>query len=47
MNDTLKVLVALASGYLLGSLNTAVIVGRFYGKDIISHGVIAHLLRLG
>ncbi len=38
MNDTLKVLVALASGYLLGSLNTAVIVERFYGKDIISHG---------
>ena len=36
--DVLKVLAALVSGYLLGSLNTAVIVGKFYGKDIRSHG---------
>jgi glycerol-3-phosphate acyltransferase PlsY len=38
MNDILKILAALASGYLLGSLNTAVIVGKIYGKDITSHG---------
>jgi acyl phosphate:glycerol-3-phosphate acyltransferase len=38
MDDALKVLAALASGYLLGSLNTAVIVGKLYGKDISSHG---------
>ena len=38
MIDILKVIAALASGYLLGSLNTAVIVGKFYGKDIRSHG---------
>jgi glycerol-3-phosphate acyltransferase PlsY len=36
--DLLKVLAALASGYLLGSLNTAVIVGKIYGKDIRNHG---------
>jgi acyl phosphate:glycerol-3-phosphate acyltransferase len=36
--DILKVFVALIVGYLLGSLNTAVIVGRLYGKDIASHG---------
>jgi glycerol-3-phosphate acyltransferase PlsY len=38
MIDVLKVFAALALGYLLGSLNTAVIVGRIYGKDIRSHG---------
>ncbi|SMF51235.1 acyl-phosphate glycerol-3-phosphate acyltransferase [Tistlia consotensis] len=38
MIDILKILAALASGYLLGSLNTAVIVGRLYGRDITSHG---------
>ena len=38
MLDILKVLAALASGYLLGSFNTAVIVGKIYGKDITSHG---------
>ncbi len=38
MIDILKTLAALASGYLLGSLNTAVIVGKIYGKDIGSHG---------
>ncbi len=38
MIDILKILAALASGYLLGSLNTAVIVGRIYGKDITLHG---------
>lgn len=36
--DVLKIVAALASGYLLGSLNTAVIVGKLYGKDIGSHG---------
>jgi glycerol-3-phosphate acyltransferase PlsY len=36
--DILKVLAALALGYLLGSLNTAVIVGKIYSKDIGSHG---------
>jgi glycerol-3-phosphate acyltransferase PlsY len=38
MIDVLKILAALALGYLLGSLNTAVIVGKIYGKDIRSHG---------
>ena len=38
MIDVLKVLAALVLGYLLGSLNTSVIVGRLYGKDIRSHG---------
>jgi glycerol-3-phosphate acyltransferase PlsY len=38
MVDVLKVLAALAMGYLLGSLNTAVIVGRIYGNDIRNHG---------
>ncbi|MGD9882105.1 MAG: glycerol-3-phosphate 1-O-acyltransferase PlsY [Reyranella sp.] len=38
MIDVLKIVAALASGYLLGSLNTAVIVGKLYGKDIGSHG---------
>ena len=36
--DILKIVAALASGYLLGSINTAVIVGKIYGKDISSHG---------
>lgn len=36
--DVLKTLAALAVGYLLGSLNTSVIVGKIYGKDITSHG---------
>lgn len=38
MIGILKILAALASGYLLGSLNTAVIVGKIYGKDIGSLG---------
>ena len=38
MIDVLKVFVAFALGYLLGSLNTSVIVGKIYGKDITSHG---------
>jgi len=38
MTDILKCLAALGLGYLLGSLNTAVIVGKMYGKDIRSHG---------
>lgn len=38
MIDILKILAAFALGYLLGSLNTAVIVGKMYGKDIKSHG---------
>jgi len=38
MIDLLKIFVAFALGYLLGSLNTAVIVGKIYGKDIRSHG---------
>jgi glycerol-3-phosphate acyltransferase PlsY len=38
MPDFLSVSAALALGYLLGSLNTAVIVGKLYGKDIRSHG---------
>ena len=38
MMDLLKIFAALALGYLLGSFNTAVIVGKIYGKDIKSHG---------
>ena len=38
MIDILRAFVAFALGYLLGSLNTAVIVGKIYGKDISSHG---------
>lgn len=38
MFDILKVFAALVLGYLLGSINTAVIVGKIYGKDIRSHG---------
>ncbi|NHN32639.1 glycerol-3-phosphate 1-O-acyltransferase PlsY [Paenibacillus agricola] len=38
MIDILKLFAALALGYFLGSLNTAVIVGKIYGKDIRSHG---------
>jgi glycerol-3-phosphate acyltransferase PlsY len=38
MIDILKVCAAFAAGYLLGSLNTAVIVGKIHGKDISSHG---------
>src|SRR3954463_10828530 len=38
MIELLKTLAALGLGYLLGSLNTAVIVGKLYGKDISQHG---------
>ncbi|HVI89341.1 MAG TPA: glycerol-3-phosphate 1-O-acyltransferase PlsY [Dongiaceae bacterium] len=38
MIDVLRIFAASALGYLLGSLNTAVIVGKIYGKDIRSHG---------
>ncbi|MEK4868219.1 glycerol-3-phosphate 1-O-acyltransferase PlsY [Niallia sp. FSL W8-1348] len=38
MMDVLRIFVALVLGYLLGSLNTAVIVGKIYGKEIRSHG---------
>jgi acyl phosphate:glycerol-3-phosphate acyltransferase len=38
MTDVLKIFGALISGYLLGSLNTGVIVGKIYGKDIRGHG---------
>jgi len=38
MIDVLKTLAALGLGYLLGSLNTSMIVGKIYGTDITSHG---------
>jgi glycerol-3-phosphate acyltransferase PlsY len=38
MIDGLKIVAALGSGYLLGSLNTAVIVGRLCSKDVRDHG---------
>jgi glycerol-3-phosphate acyltransferase PlsY len=38
MIEILKTCAALGVGYLLGSLNTAVIVGKLYGKDIRHHG---------
>jgi glycerol-3-phosphate acyltransferase PlsY len=37
MIEILKLFTAIALGYLLGSFNTAVIVGKIYGKDIRSH----------
>ncbi len=38
MVDGLKIFAAFAMGYLLGSLNTAVIVGKIYGTDVKRHG---------
>jgi acyl phosphate:glycerol-3-phosphate acyltransferase len=38
MIDIMKTLTALGLGYLLGSLNTSVIVGKIYGTDITSQG---------
>lgn len=38
MTDIFKFLSALVLGYLIGSLNTAVIVGKLYGIDIRSYG---------
>ncbi|MED1116412.1 glycerol-3-phosphate 1-O-acyltransferase PlsY [Bacillus paramycoides] len=38
MIDIFKIFAALALGYFLGSLNTAVIVGKIYRKDIRNHG---------
>ncbi len=38
MIDILVVFAALCIGYLLGSFNTSVIVGKLYGKDIRRHG---------
>src|SRR5690606_25571535 len=38
MADILLNLASMIAGYLLGSLNTGVIVGKIYGKDIRSHG---------
>ncbi len=38
MIDILKIFSTLVFGYFLGSLNTSVIVGKIYGKDIRSHG---------
>jgi|SRR6185369_14502910 len=36
--DILRIVAALVIGYMLGSLNTAVIIGRLYGKDIRAEG---------
>ncbi len=38
MIDIPEILAAFAVGYLLGGLNTAVLVGKIYGKDVRSHG---------
>ncbi len=38
MIDVMKTLAALGLGYLLGSLNASVIVGKIYGTDITKHG---------
>ncbi len=38
MSDILKISASLIIGYLLGSLNSSVIVGKIYGKDIRKHG---------
>lgn len=34
----IKIIFVLVIGYLLGSLNTSIIVGKFYGTDIRKHG---------
>ncbi len=34
----IKLIAVIIIGYLLGSLNTSIIVGRFYGTDIRKHG---------
>jgi len=34
----LKAVVAALIGYLLGSANTSLIVGKFYGVDVRKHG---------
>lgn len=36
--DIVKVVTALVVGYALGSLNTAIIVGKMYGQEIVKHG---------
>ena len=38
MNDLFKVLAGFVLGYLLGSVSTAVIVGKAYGKNILGYG---------
>lgn len=38
LTDILKIFADLVLGYLLGSLNTSVIIGKIYGKDIRNHG---------
>ena len=38
MIDLLKIFTAFVLGYLLGSLNTGVIIGKTYGRDIRNHG---------
>ena len=38
MVDILKCFAALGLGYLLGSLNTSVIIGKIYGKEIKNYG---------
>jgi glycerol-3-phosphate acyltransferase PlsY len=38
MTDILLILACLVIGYLLGSLNTSLIVGKLYGRDIRGHG---------
>ncbi|EEA92209.1 glycerol-3-phosphate 1-O-acyltransferase PlsY [Pseudovibrio sp. JE062] len=38
MIDLIKLIAALGAGYLLGSISTAVLVGKAYGKDIREHG---------
>ena len=34
----IRTVLAIAAGYLLGSLNTSLIVGRFYKVDVRKHG---------
>lgn len=36
--DFLRLAIAAAIGYLLGSANTSIIVGKFYGVDVRNHG---------
>ena len=38
MTDIIKLIAAAVCGYLIGSLNTGVLVGKLYGTDIREHG---------
>ncbi|HEX9059968.1 MAG TPA: glycerol-3-phosphate acyltransferase, partial [Clostridia bacterium] len=36
--EYVRLILAAVLGYLLGSMNTSIIVGKFYGIDVRNHG---------